>query len=347
MKSFHCRCGQPVFFDSTVCIHCGAALGFDSDSLDVVSLQLDETGGLTDESGQPRFRCANGSEFNVCNWLVSVSSSAELCWACQFNRTIPDQSRPNNTNRWRRFETAKKRLLFSLRRLGFPIRNGFVDRDNGLLFDFIEDHRSNPEQYAESFVQTGFHGGVITINALEADDAARESIRTQMNEPYRTLLGHLRHESGHYYSPALDVDDTTRSRFRLLFGTSDTDYQHALAQYYASGPEVAWQDRYISAYASAHPTEDWAESWAHFLYIYDVLETAATHGFIDTPPADMDLDEKLRVWRELSVAFNELNRSSGLADAYPFVVNDIVGEKLRFVDDTITAITTGSRAPGD
>ncbi len=347
MKSFHCRCGQAVFFDSTGCIRCGAVLGFDSDSLDIVSLQPDKAGAFTDDAGRRRLSCANGSQFDVCNWLVPESSNAELCWACQFNRTIPDQNRPQNAIRWRRFEIAKKRLLFSLRQLRLPISNGFVDPENGLLFDFIEDRRSNPEQYPESFVQTGFHGGVITINTLEADDAARESIRTEMNEPYRTLLGHLRHESGHYFSPALDEDEGIRLRFQQLFGDSNADYQQALSNYYASGPEFGWQDRYISAYASAHPGEDWAETWAHYLYIYDALETAATHSFIDRPPEDMDLDEKLGIWRELSVALNELNRSSGLADAYPFVVNAVVAEKLRYVDDVVAAITAGSPAPAD
>ena len=338
MKSFHCSCGQPVFFDSTACISCGAVLGFDADGFDIVALWPDQAGTLSDASGHARIHCANGSQFDACNWLVSTTSAHELCWACQFNRTIPDQTSLQNRARWRRFEVAKKRMLYSIRQLRLPISNGFADPENGLLFDFIEDQRSNPEQHPESFVQTGFQGGIITINTLEADDSARESIRAQMNESYRTLLGHLRHESGHYFSRALETDDLMASRFQQLFGASSVDYQQALAKYYANGPDRNWQQHYISAYASAHPSEDWAETWAHYLHINDVLETAATHNFIDTAPENMDLDSRLRLWRELSVSLNELNRSSGLGDSYPFVVNEIVGEKIRFVDDFITSV---------
>ncbi len=347
MKLFRCDCGQSVFFDSTDCVHCGAVFGFDDEILDVVAMRPRDDGAMVDASGRVRRVCSNGSEFGVCNWLVPEGDEKSLCWACQFNRTIPDQSKPQNTVRWRRFETAKKRLLYTLRALGLPVHSGWEDAEAGLLFDFIEDQRSDPERYPESFVQTGFHGGLITINTLEADDAAREDIRTQMNERYRTLLGHLRHESGHYYASAIQADTSLGGRFRELFGDIDDDYQQALERYYASGPAFGWQDHHISAYASAHPSEDWAETWAHYLFIYDALETAAAHDIVATPPENMTVGERVKAWRELSVVLNELNRSSGLGDAYPFVLNDVVAEKIGFVDEVVTMLSSRGRAWAD
>ncbi len=345
MKPFYCRCGQAVYFDSSRCIRCGATLGFDVDSLDLVSLVSGDGSRPVDISGRRYLACANGRQFDVCNWLVPESSENELCWGCRFNRTIPDMSRPQNVGRFRRFEIAKKRLLFTVRRLELPLRNGFADPRDGLLFDFIEDQRSSPERYPESYAPTGFRGGIITINALEADDAAREAVRLEMNESYRTLLGHLRHESGHYFWAALDAESTIRADFERLFGDPTADYEQALARYYDNGPVAGWPERFISAYASAHAAEDWAETWAHYLYIFDALETAATHGFIDNQADEVSIDRMISAWRAFSVAFNELNRSSGLADPYPFVITDVVADKLRFVDEVVAVLRARNRAP--
>lgn len=319
-------------------------LGFDKEAMQLLSVIVASDGTLVADDGGRYKSCRNGLEFNVCNWLIPSSSSESYCWACRFNRTIPDQSRPRNNERLRRFEAAKKRLLYSLVRLELPLSNGFDDAEDGLLFDFVEDQRSDPLRLPEAFVQTGFHGGVITINTLEADDEARESVRVQMNESYRTLLGHLRHESGHYYWSVLDPDAALLEEFRKVFGDSEADYGDALSHYYANGPEPGWQDRFISAYASAHPNEDWAETWAHYLLIYDALETGAAHGMLQESPDKLDIDERVAEWRQLSVALNELNRSSGLGDAYPFVLNDRVAAKLRFVDDIVRRLGLRTRA---
>lgn len=343
MNRFQCRCGQPVFFDSTGCVSCGSILGFDRRRLRLLAVELGTDGTLLADDGERYRSCRNGTEFNVCNWLIPVSSEETYCWACRFNRTIPDQGRPRNNERLRRFESAKKRLLFTLMRLRLPLTSGFSNPNDGLLFDFVEDQRSDPDRFPEAFVQTGFHGGIITINTLEADDDARESVRVQLRESYRTLLGHLRHESGHYYWSILDPDESLLADFRGVFGDPGSDYSEALARYYAHGAAFGWQDHFISAYASAHPVEDWAETWAHYLLIYDALETAAAHGMVKTPPDDLDVDERVAEWRLLSVALNELNRSSGLGDAYPFVINDVVGGKLRFVHDVVKRL--GRRTP--
>lgn len=343
MKRFQCRCGSPVFFDSTVCVSCGTLLGFDKETSQLCAVISGPDGSLVADDGQSFRPCRNSVEFDACNWLVPLDSNQAYCWGCRFNRTIPDQERPQNRERLRRFEVAKKRLLYTLIQLGLPIASGFADPEDGLLFDFIEDQRSDPDRPPETFVQTGFHGGVITINTLEADDEARERVRVQMNESYRTLLGHLRHESGHYYWSILDPDESMLAQFAEVFGDSSGDYAQALAEYYAHGPAAGWQDRFISAYASAHPTEDWAESWAHYLFIYDALETAAAYGAIESSPDDLDMDERVQKWGRLSVALNELNRSSGLGDAYPFVLNDHVAGKLRFVDEVVTQLSRRTR----
>lgn len=343
MKRFQCRCGQAIYFDSTDCVNCSSALGFDRESLQLLSVNPGPDGMLVADNGMQYRACRNGIELNACNWLIPAASPDAWCWACRFNRTIPDQGRPRNNERLRRFETAKKRLLYTLLRLGLSLSNGFDDAEDGLLFDFIEDQRTDPQRFPEAFVQTGFHGGIITINTLEADDEARESVRVQMNESYRTLLGHLRHESGHFFWSVLDPDEPVLEGFRGVFGDPDADYGEALAQYYANGPAFGWHDRFISAYASAHPNEDWAESWAHYLLIYDGLETAANYGMLDRSPDDLGIDERVREWRRLSVALNELNRSSGLGDAYPFVINDAVATKLGFVDDIVRLLRRRTR----
>jgi hypothetical protein len=345
MNRFYCRCGQPIFFDSTGCVSCGSSLGFDKESLQLLAVDIEPDGTLLAADGRRYKSCRNGTEFNACNWLIPIPSGEAYCWACQFNRTIPDQGRPRNNQRLQRFETAKKRLFYTLLRLGLPLTSGFRDPEDGLLFDFIEDQRSDPQRSPEAFVQTGYHGGVITINTLEADDDARESLRVLLKELYRTLLGHLRHESGHYYWSILDPDATVLGEFREAFGDPEPDYGEALAAYYANGAAFGWQDHFISAYASAHPVEDWAETWAHYLLIYDALETAAAHGVVSTWPDDLGIDERVAEWRPLSVALNELNRSSGLGDAYPFVLNDRVAGKLRFVHEIVRQLALRTREP--
>ena len=338
MKQFRCQCGSVVFFHSEVCLNCGAQLAFDPETMDMVTLnphgeQLVTAGGKTVQ------RCDNSIRYGVCNWLAEDLQPGSLCFACRFNRTVPNQSIAGNQQRWHRLEEGKKRLFYTLMQLALPLENGWDYPDSGLLLDFIEDERSDA-LYAETFVHTGYLGGVITINTLEADDAERELQRLQMNESYRTVLGHLRHESGHYYWQRVDADADLRVGFTEVFGDEAEDYSAALARYYADGPVAKWWEHYISAYASAHPTEDWAESWGHYLHIYDALDTAAAHQLIAQGPETMSIDTRISCWRELSVKLNELNRSVGRRDAYPFVLNKEVERKLTFVDTVIRRLQT-------
>lgn len=342
MQSFQCQCGNRVFFDSKSCLNCGSELGFDPRALRMETLRRDGA-HLRTASGPAVKRCENGVNFDVCNWVLDAADPHPLCLGCRFNRTVPNQSLPDNRQRWLRLEESKKRLLYTLMQLGLPLENGWDAPDTGLLMDFVEDERS-ADLYAETFVSTGYLGGVITINAVEADDAARENQRLQMHETYRTVLGHLRHESGHYYWQRLEPDAATRQAFSRVFGDESIDYAAALQRHYAEGPPDNWHDFYISAYASAHPAEDWAESWGHYLHIYDALDTAASHGLVYRGPQDMDMDERIALWRDLSVTLNELNRSIGCSDAYPFVLNAAVERKLGVVDGIIQQLRT--LAPG-
>jgi hypothetical protein len=184
--------------------------------------------------------------------------------------------------------------------------------------------------FPETFVTTGYLGGVITINALEADDVARAAARDEMKESYRTVLGHLRHESGHYYWSLLNPGRKLLEEFRDLFGDEQAGLREALERHYRRGRRRTGRNAFISAYASSHPSEDWAECWGHYLHIYDALETAWAHQLLGTQPAVMSMAERLRAWSRISLMLNELNRSVGRGDAYPFVINEFVAEKLEF-----------------
>jgi hypothetical protein len=333
MKQFQCCCGTNVFFDSSICVSCGSQLGYDPVAGEVLALtpHTEDTFTATISSGETKIYkcCRNHVGYSVCNWLVEVDDFHERCIACRLNRIIPNLTRPKNLARWKSLEQAKHRLVYTLLALGLPVVSQWDDPDNGLLFDFLEDTQEDME-INEGFNLTGHSSGVITINVLEADDVLRESMRTEMNESYRTLLGHFRHESGHYYWPMLfDENQEAYREFHDLFGSEKTDYQKALSQYYSSGAQTDWWKVYISAYASSHPMEDWAETWAHYLHMTDTLETAVSQQVIEEPGESFD--SRLSQWVELAVKLNQLNRSMGLPDAYPFVIPKKAREKLAFI----------------
>ena len=258
-----------------------------------------------------------------------------FCLACDLNRTIPNLDAPINLTRWARLEAGKRRLVYSLLSLQLPVVSRHLDQ-TGLCFDFLEDGRTNAQDFGDEFHHTGYADGVITINVLEADPAAREATREAMNEQYRTVLGHMRHEAGHYFLEKLH-DNIDHEELGKLFGDFSQDYKAALQHYYDNGPPANWSRDYISAYSSAHPLEDWAESWAHYLHLTDALETAAAHGVL-VAVNDLDFANKLKQWRKLSIVLNELNRGFGVSDAYPFVISERAGEKLAFVHELILCL---------
>ncbi|WP_188577474.1 putative zinc-binding peptidase [Tistrella bauzanensis] len=359
MKLFACQnCSQTLFFENITCVRCGHWLGYLPDSTTMTSLE-DEGDGRWRPLAAPdqMFRfCANAAH-DACNWMVPLSSPHPYCKACRLNRTVPDLSVPANVEAWRKLEAAKHRLVYGLLRLGLPVAAKWEDAGIGLAFDFLADAPHHGPEAPK--VMTGHADGLITINVAEADDAQREKVRRTMGEPYRTLLGHFRHEIGHFYWDRLVRDGTDSDggdrlgTFREMFGDEREDYGEALARNYNEGPPTDWQTTFVSTYAASHPWEDFAETWAHYLHIVDTLETAHVHGLhlkprniLDpTAPADVaidfdayrqrDFDSLIDAWLPLTYAVNSLNRSMGQPDLYPFVLAPRVIDKLRFVHDLI------------
>ncbi|MGB8274508.1 MAG: putative zinc-binding metallopeptidase [Alphaproteobacteria bacterium] len=371
MKNFRCACGNTVFYENTLCNSCSRRLGFLPDLGTLAPLEpLEAPGpGGAENGGRWRAlvpgaasfyrRCRNDTEYQVCNWMVAAGDPNDYCASCRLNSMIPNLGDPRSLVLWFRVEQAKRWLLYTLQNLGLPIIGKAEDPAGGLAFEFLADAGSS--EFCDTLderqrITTGHRRGVITINIAEADPSAREQMRERMNEQYRTLLGHFRHESGHYYWDRLVNDTPWLQRFRDVFDDERADYDAALRRYYTWGPKAGWQQSFISGYAAAHPWEDWAETWAHYLHITDTLETAWDQGFSvrgravgpQTMPAQwaappsradaaMSFDGMLADWTGLAIGMNALNRSMGLPDPYPFVLANPVIEKLRFVYDLIGA----------
>jgi hypothetical protein len=359
MKTFACTCGELTFFENVNCVVCGRELGFLPDVLRLSSLEPAENGTFKANEAnlgiQLYVKCQNYAKESVCNWMIPVGTTSgqkidPFCASCRLNQTIPDLSRKQNHVLWLRMETAKRRLIYSLLSFKLPIASKTDDPEQGLAFAFLED-QIKPDGKI-SMVLTGHENGLITLNIAEADDSTREKIRLAMREPLRTLLGHFRHEIGHYYWDRLISGSGFMERFRNLFGNEEANYEQALKQYYSNGPPANWQDNYISAYATAHPWEDWAETWAHFMHIQDTLEVANDFGLVGKTicldPNDADrktwlssqqltFEGIIRAWAELTIALNSINRSMGLSDTYPFVLSPAIINKLKFIFEVISA----------
>lgn len=350
MKVFHCdHCGHLVFFENVRCVRCDHALAYLPDFGFVGSIEQGSDGWwrspLSRAQGQRYRLCQNYARENVCNWAVAEADSHSWCISCRLTRSIPDLGDPNNLARWYRLEVAKRRLVYTLQMLALPLANRDDDPEHGLAIEFRGDEKEKP-------VLTGHQNGVITINIMEADDAEREKRRVRLHEPYRTLLGHFRHESGHYYWDRMIKDSPRLGSFREKFGDERQDYAAALAAHHEQGPPADWQQRFVSAYASAHPWEDWAETWAHFLHMIDALETAAACGMtlepkrpddprLEKPPAAPlgQFEPMLGDWFSLTYVLNNLNRGLGLPDGYPFVLSTPAIEKLRWVHDVVFEVS--------
>ncbi len=340
MKIFTCQnCGQLLHFENTLCIRCGRPLGFLPDKLELSALDTGAGTVTAMADGSPRRACANANQA-LCNWLVPGDGDDAFCAACALDRTIPDLSMVGNLERWQALEAAKRRLIYALYRLGLPLTNRNEDVVHGLAFDFLADAADGTP------VMTGHADGLVTINIAEADSAERERRRVELGEPYRTLLGHLRHEVGHYYWDLLVRDGGNVDAARAVFGDESEDYQAALARHYHEGPPPGWQASYVSAYATMHPWEDFAETWTHYLHMVDTLDTAASFGLAVEPDVDdpalsteigfdpyraRTVDRLVKAWLPLTIAVNSLNRSMGQPDLYPFVLGPAVIRKLEFI----------------
>ncbi|HEY8032893.1 MAG TPA: putative zinc-binding metallopeptidase [Methylocella sp.] len=347
MKLFRCQnCGNTVLFENAKCVQCGLMLGFLPDALEMSAVERQGANWRTLGSEQRECRfCANW-ELDSCNWLVADPGETIYCRACLHNRMIPNLSDPVNQSRWSKLEHAKKRLIYSLLRLRMPLPTpNSADREP-LMFDFLGD--TAPDGGA---VKTGHDNGLITLAISEADDAAREKTRTLLREPYRTLLGHFRHESGHYYWDRLVRDVGKLDAYREIFGDERIDYGPALQKYYAQGAPPDWNDHFVSEYAASHPWEDFAETFAHYLHIVDTLDTALSVGIRISnrqaghvrvafdPYEPNEISQLVEVWIAVSFAANCLNRSMGQPDLYPFVLSPMAVNKLEFVNSIIHSAT--------
>jgi hypothetical protein len=298
-------------------------------------------------------RCARAL-LAACNWLVS-DADAELCVSCRLTEAAPELRRDEELQAFAKAEAAKRRLIYQLLDLGLPYVPRSDDAEAGLGFVFAFRSEASP-------VLTGHQDGLITLDLSECDNVHRERLRATFGEPYRTLLGHLRHEIGHYYWTLLIADKPVVERFRAQFGDERDSYKEALERNYKRPRSFNWSERYVSAYAAAHPWEDWAETFAHYLHIRDTLQTAATFGLHVSPsaPAVAPIDGKLAThaseevaqrdfatviaeWLPLTYAFNAANRSMGKEDLYPFILAKPVIDKLAFVHELVRDIAAGPR----
>ncbi|MGA8328711.1 MAG: putative zinc-binding metallopeptidase [Mycobacterium sp.] len=347
MRDFHCpNCGQRLTFENSTCLACGSALGF---SLAEMALLVITTGDDADHAGfvsaSDYDLCAN-RYVAECNWLVPINPGG-LCESCRLTIERPNDADKAGLVEFASAEAAKRRLVVELHELKLPIIGRDEDPDYGLAFRLLSS--------AHEKVMTGHENGIITIDLAEGDDVHREQLRVEMDEPYRTLLGHFRHEIGHYYyyrliTPSAEYVD----QFIALYGDANADYQEALDRHYSEGAPEGWQKKYVSSYATMHPAEDWAETFAHYLHIRDTLDTAAWMGFA---PATATFDRPvlgpsafatiIDMWLPVSWSLNMVNRSMGHDDLYPFVLPVAVLEKMKFIHNVIDEVTalSGKRDP--
>ena len=342
MKLFLCpRCQARVAFEALACDHCSTAL---------VYQPHDATLAPSDGHGA----CANRDAAG-CNWALDESPDEAggdadqpdqtYCRSCRLTHWIPPLDDVVNRKSWIQLEAAKRRLLYGLLQLGLPVAGKDSDAQRGLAFEFLVGD-TRPDG---SPLLTGHKDGVITIRATEANDAERGRLRMIFDEPNRTLLGHLRHECGHYYWMRLLSEGPQMDQFRWLFGDESADYAQSVQNHYANGAPADWAERHVSAYATAHPWEDWAETWAHLLERIDALETAREYRLLPghdrtaasaletlgPRPLRWSFEAMDAAWKALALCVNDLNKSLGILEQYPVELAPEALAKLRFVHGVV------------
>ena len=352
-----CTCGAPLFRENTSCLRCGSLTGYLPDRGWLLAFHQHRpvaqgsvatyTSPLPALAGRAFKACAGRTTVHQCNWMIDATDAATQCLSCSLTRTTPDLSQPGASDRWAAAEHAKRHVLIQLLRLRLPVRSRHSHPD-GVWFDFLEPLPGSPP------LLTGHADGLITLNLAEADPAQRAFIQEQMGESYRTLTGHLRHELAHYYWERFAKDAAWLQQSRTLFGDERSDYSAALATHHQNGAAPDWATRFISSYASSHPWEDWAETFAHYLHMEDALHTASRLGLdlrrlhlrVDafdraavqspgSPPLDHQFMDAIDRWVLLSLAANELNAALGHPHAYPFILNAAVVAKLNAVHQSL------------
>lgn len=353
MRTFSCTCGNMLFYENTLCLKCSREVGWCPACRHLRPLETGESGLHCGDPacGAPLQKCHNYAVENVCNRCLLLEGTEgeedELCDACRFNNTIPDLNVPGNREKWLRLEQAKRRLLYQLDFLGLSYGTAEDGFPLPLSFSFKGDTNTGSTWRSlgeTEQVYTGHAHGEITINIREADDVEREKARVSFKERHRTIIGHFRHEIAHYYWELL-VAGQCEPEFVQVFGDHNNPaYDAAMKQYYANGPDPDWTSRYISAYASMHPWEDFAETFAAYLDVAAVLDTADHLGFAEAvDPVASELDDMVTRYQILGVKLNELNRAMGLIDFVPEVFNAVVVEKMRFVHDLVKRNRNGVR----
>ena len=354
MRDFSCAaCGNTTYFENRNCISCGSRLGFvtDAQSLEALVPEDGDLWHLASDKGR-RFRLCANAKADVCNWLVAADSVDTYCRACRHNRLVPSPSLPHTLAHWRAIGAAQRHLFYSFLKWRLPAPTREENPTGGLVFDFLEDRRL-PDGSIEK-PMTGHDEGVITIRAAEAEDAERETLRAKLHEPYRTMLGHFRHETGHFIWNQMVRDGGLIAECRQVFGDDSLDYSEALQRHYREGAPANWQQHFISEYASSHPWEDFAETFAHCLHIVDTLEMARSHKMrlsvcgedekeiaID-PYRETDFESLANLWVPLSITMNSLHHSMGERPLYPFILTPSVRAKLGFVHEVITRQIRGA-----
>ena len=340
VRSFECdRCGSPAAFEAMRCEHCEASLGYVPGQQVVRALLADsEPAALYDESdGRTLWRCLNAAW--GCNWMVPATGGGMWCRSCRLTRGRPDVARPDAIEAWMRAEADKRRLVHQLDVLGLPIEVRSDEAPQGLVFDLVH----LPGEPA----LTGHRDGVITLDLLEADDGHRDALRHQLDESFRTVIGHLRHEIGHHYWARLVGQTDHITQFRRLFGDERADDTDAIAEHYSTAGRARHDDGYISHYAGSHPLEDWAETFAHYLHILDANGTVTAHRLsIDGHHCDgsaASMVEIVDAWRPVAEAMNAVAASLGSPPIYPFVLSDTVVDKLAFVHERVVDHTARVR----
>jgi len=359
MYPFQCdRCRTALFFENDSCLSCGAVQGFSPAERQMRAFAPDPN--TPPGSAWPRLDagpalrpCSNRDSAAHCNWMLDLADPVDqtLCCSCRLTQVLPTLGEPENGLRWQRIEQAKRRLLFTLIDLGLtPVPKQGPDDALGLSFHLLED------QPGQAAVKTGHDRGTITLNVAEADDDLREAARVRLGEPMRTLLGHLRHETAHYLHYRWIEGRPSADDCRAAFGDERADYAQALRQHYEQGPPADWPQHFISAYASSHPWEDWAETCAHYLLVIDAVQTAgawglqldgpatATLAFADPAQAPEVGQLVLRQWLPVAQFLNAMNRSLGRRDSYPFQMPPPVLHKMGVVQALLQAAGTDMSA---
>jgi hypothetical protein len=348
MQRFLCeQCANEVEFDASSCPVCSTPLGYLPGHQTLRALRASSGGVSYSVAGEAieYWRCLNASW--GCNWVLPAGRGATWCRSCALTRGRPDEARPDAIDAWSMAEGIKRRLVHQLDQLALPVEPRSPTNPSGLVFDLVHV----PGQRG----LTGHLDGVVTIDLTEADPVLREELRSRLQEPYRTLIGNLRHEIAHHYWHQLVAQDDHLTTFRALFGDERADYAAAIDRHYAT-PDAAWDSiRFVSRYAQAHPHEDWAETFAHYLHVTDLLDTASAHGLggpvgepgLATQPRHAPFLVSLQRWRPIALALDHMARSVGSARIYPVDQVQVVIDKLEFVHSRIMDNGRCSRSPDD